>query len=491
MSTHTELNEHGEQITLIADGVDAPVAATPKRTRSPRKRAPAAEPAAAVAPASAPTPPSAQVIELVPPPQSAPAAEPAAEDETNYNAVIKVIGVGGGGGNAVAHMIKSGLSGVEFIVANTDVQAIRNTGAARQLQIGRHVTKHLGAGLVPETGRQAALEDKEAIKDALQGADMVFIAAGMGGGTGTGAAPVIAQLAKELDILTVAVVTKPFSFEGKKKMQVALGGIQELAQHCDSLITIPNDKILSTPGRKVGFLDAFRVADDVLLDAVRGIYDLIVRPGLMNVDFADVRTVMGETSLAMMGTGRASGDDRAQAALEAAIQNPLLDDIHIAGATGILVNIIAGPDFGAHEYGEIGHLVDNLASEDAFTKTGFVLDPEMKDEIQVTVIATGLNRSAAQPPRETPKAQPNDNVLRVRPKIELVRSHSGRRDGTTGLWVDDPLADTDSGESIATRLRGHAHGEAAPEQTRTALSAHDAYLNTDIDIPAFLRRQCD
>jgi len=481
MNATIESRQDSAQISLIA--AEDTVAAKPKRARKPR------QPKAQIQESTAASEVGTSSV-------SAPAAQPLQTppvdtDAGAYNAVIKVIGVGGGGGNAVAHMIKSGLKGVEFIVANTDAQAIKNTGAKVQLQIGRHLTKHLGAGLIPETGRQAALEDKEAIIEALQGADMVFIAAGMGGGTGTGAAPIVAQLARELDILTVAVVTKPFHSEGRQKMQIAQAGIEELALNCDSLITIPNEKIFSIPGRKIGFMDAFRVVDDVLLDAVRGIYDLIVRPGLMNVDFADVRTIMRETSVAMMGTGRASGDDRAQAALEGAIQNPLLDEVNISGATGILVNIIAGPDFGMHEYGEIGRIVESLASKDATTKIGFVPDPDMGEEIQVTVIATGLSRNAAQPPRETPKAQPNDNVLRARPKIELVRSHSGRRDGTTGMWVDDPLADADSGESIASRLRSHVHGEAAPEQTRTALSAHDAYLDTDIDIPAFLRRQCD
>ena len=261
------------------------------------------------------------------------------------NAVIKVVGVGGGGGNAVAHMVNGSVDGVEFITANTDAQAIKNCGAKLQLQLGSNVTKGLGAGANPEVGRQAALEDRERIIDALTGADMVFITAGMGGGTGTGAAPVVAQLAKEMGILTVAVVTKPFPFEGRRRMQVALKGIEELSHHCDSLITIPNEKLITVLGRNATMIQAFRAANDVLLGAVQGIADLIVRPGLINVDFADVRTVMSEMGLAMMGTGSARGDDRAQAAAESAIQNPLLDDVNLSGANGILVNITAGPDF--------------------------------------------------------------------------------------------------------------------------------------------------
>jgi len=479
MNATSESRQDSAQISLIA--ADDAAAAKPKRARKPRPpKAQIQESTAAseVGPVTVPAPPA----------RPAQALSTADADAGAYNAVIKVIGVGGGGGNAVAHMIKSGLTGVEFIVANTDAQAIKNTGAKVQLQIGRHLTKHLGAGLIPETGRQAALEDKEAIIEALQGADMVFIAAGMGGGTGTGAAPIVAQLARELDILTVAVVTKPFHSEGRQKMQIAQAGIEELALNCDSLITIPNEKIFSIPGRKIGFMDAFRVVDDVLLDAVRGIYDLIVRPGLMNVDFADVRTIMRETSVAMMGTGRASGDDRAQAALEGAIQNPLLDEVNISGATGILVNIIAGPDFGMHEYGEIGRIVESLASKDATTKIGFVPDPDMGDEIQVTVIATGLNRSAAPPApaSEMPGVQ-ETGAPRARPKIELVRN-VGRRDGTTGMWVDEPdEAIAFDGGSIASRLRGPAGRESAA--AKPADVSNDAYL--DIDIPAFLRRQCD
>ena len=297
------------------------------------------------------------------------------------NAVIKVVGVGGGGGNAVAHMVNGSVDGVEFITANTDAQAIKNCGAKLQLQLGSNVTKGLGAGANPEVGRQAALEDRERIMDALTGADMVFITAGMGGGTGTGAAPVVAQLAKEMGILTVAVVTKPFPFEGRRRMQVALKGIEELSHHCDSLITIPNEKLITVLGRNATMIQAFRAANDVLLGAVQGIADLIVRPGLINVDFADVRTVMSEMGLAMMGTGTARGDDRAQAAAESAIQNPLLDDVNLSGANGILVNITAGPDFTMAEFDEVGRTIEDFASEDATVVIGTVLDPDMQDEV--------------------------------------------------------------------------------------------------------------
>ncbi len=405
------------------------------------------------------------------------------------NAVIKVVGVGGGGGNAVAHMVSSSVDGVEFITANTDSQAIKNCGAKLQLQLGGNVTKGLGAGANPEVGRQAALEDREVIMDALQGADMVFITAGMGGGTGTGAAPVIAQLAKEMGILTVAVVTKPFPFEGKRRMQVALKGIEELSQHCDSLITIPNEKLITVLGRNATMIQAFRAANDVLLGAVQGIADLIVRPGLINVDFADVRTVMSEMGLAMMGTGSARGDDRAQAASEAAIQNPLLDDVNLQGANGILVNITAGPDFTMAEFDEVGRTIEAFASDDATVVIGTVLDPDMQDEVRVTVVATGLNRVASRPvvgrDRNEARFEPGFDAPR-RPQVQLVQ---GKRDGTTGLMIDDvtdPFMPGTSGNSFVSGLRRSA--ESAPSAPATAeLPQSEGYL----DIPAFLRRQAD
>ncbi|MBB5014554.1 cell division protein FtsZ [Rehaibacterium terrae] len=386
------------------------------------------------------------------------------------NAVIKVIGVGGGGGNAVAHMVNSNIEGVEFITANTDAQAIRNCGAKLQLQLGGNVTKGLGAGANPEVGRQAALEDRERIVEALEGADMVFITAGMGGGTGTGAAPVVAQLAKEMGILTVAVVTKPFPFEGRRRMQVALKGIEELSQHCDSLITVPNEKLITVLGRDATMIQAFRAANDVLQGAVQGIADLIVRPGLINVDFADVRTVMSEMGMAMMGTGTARGDDRAMAAAEAAISNPLLDDVNLAGANGILVNITAGPDFTMREFDEVGRTIEEFASEDATVVIGTVLDPDMADEVRVTVVATGLNRAAARQPLRNEKEH-------VRP-VRLVRT------GTSGTVDLDAMA----GVGVAPPALGLRGGRAEAAAPATAeLPADHSYL----DIPAFLRRQAD
>jgi cell division protein FtsZ len=381
------------------------------------------------------------------------------------NAVIKVIGVGGGGGNAVAHMVNSNVEGVEFVCANTDAQAIKGVGAKAILQLGGNVTKGLGAGANPEVGRQAALEDRERIVEALEGADMVFITAGMGGGTGTGAAPVVAQLAKEMGILTVAVVTKPFPFEGRRRMQVALKGIEELSHHCDSLITIPNEKLITVLGREATMIQAFRAANDVLLGAVQGIADLIVRPGLINVDFADVRTVMSEMGMAMMGSGVARGDERAMAAAEAAISNPLLDDVNLSGANGILVNITAGPDFTMREFDEVGRTIEEFASEDATVVIGTVLDHDMQDEVRVTVVATGLNRNAARQPVRQPERE-----VAQRP-VKLVRN------ATTGLvdYGAMPNAAAPVASSPA-RAKAEAAGDSSMD-----------YL----DIPAFLRRQAD
>ena len=385
------------------------------------------------------------------------------------NAVIKVIGVGGGGGNAVAHMLNAHIEGVEFVVANTDAQAMTTCGSRTHLQLGGNVTKGLGAGANPEVGRQAALEDRERIEAMLEGADMVFITAGMGGGTGTGAAPVVAQLAKEKGILTVAVVTKPFPFEGRRRMQVAMKGIEDLSQHVDSLITVPNEKLLSVLGRDVTLLNAFKAANDVLQGAVQGIADLITAPGLINVDFADVRTVMSEMGLAMMGSGTASGDDRAQAAAEAAIKNPLLEDVNLNGACGILVNVTAGPNLTMREFDEIGRIIHDFASEDATVVIGTSLDPEMKDEVRVTVVATGLNRANAsrqQPPISLVETRP----LQSRPRPVVLRT------GTGNEVVD------------------YAHPEPTfTTQTRTeTTAANKSEPGFDyLDIPAFLRRQAD
>jgi cell division protein FtsZ len=387
-------------------------------------------------------------------------------ERTAPNAVIKVVGVGGGGGNAVAHMVNSSLEGVEFICANTDSQAIRGTGAKHILQLGSGVTKGLGAGANPEVGRQAALEDRERIVEAISGADMVFITAGMGGGTGTGAAPVIAQLAKEMGILTVAVVTKPFPFEGRRRMQVALKGIEELSSHCDSLITIPNEKLITVLGRDATMVHAFRAANDVLQGAVQGIADLIVRPGLINVDFADVRTVMSEMGMAMMGSGVARGEERAMEAAEKAISNPLLDDINLSGACGILVNITAGPDFTMREFDEVGRTIEEFASEDATVVIGTVLDHEMQDEVRVTVVATGLNRGVAA--RQAPR---NERIEKI--ETPRLRPVSGLRDATTGMAIDPVAAPT----ARASRPEGRVATADLPMD----------YL----DIPAFLRRQAD
>ncbi len=315
-------------------------------------------------------------------------------DATNPTAIIKVIGVGGGGGNALQHMLAANMEGVEFICANTDSQALKNSNAKTVLQLGSNMTKGLGAGADPEVGRQAALEDRDRLMDVLEGSDMVFITAGMGGGTGTGAAPIVAQVAKEMGILTVAVVTRPFVFEGKKRAEIANKGITELSQFVDSLITIPNEKLRSVLGQDVSLLNAFGAANDVLLGAVQGIAELITHPGLINVDFADVRTVMSEMGMAMMGSGKAQGEERAKVAAEAAISSPLLEDVNLSGARGILVNITAGKDLSIGEFDEVGTAVKAFAAENATIVVGTVIDPEMSGDIRVTIVATGLGNIA-------------------------------------------------------------------------------------------------
>src|SRR6187551_3489892 len=314
-------------------------------------------------------------------------------DGYSQTAVIKVLGIGGGGGNAVAHMVRQGIEGVDFICANTDAQALKGAKVKTGLQIGCNITKGLGAGANPEVGRQAAMEDRDRIHEVIEGADMLFITAGLGGGTGTGAAPVVAQLAKEMGILTVAVVTKPFHMEGGKRMRIAEQGIAELGRFVDSLITIPNEKLLSVLGPQTTLLDAFKRANEVLQGAVQGIAELITRPGLINVDFADVRTVMSETGLAMMGSGIGTGEHRAKVAAEMAVSSPLLEDINLAGAHGILVNVTAGLDLSIGEFEEVGSTVKEFAAEDATVVVGTVIEPEMQGELRVTVVATGLNRS--------------------------------------------------------------------------------------------------
>ena len=399
-------------------------------------------------------------------------------DNIPQSPVIKVIGVGGGGGNAVNHMVKSNIEGVEFICANTDAQALKNIGARTILQLGTGVTKGLGAGANPEVGRQAALEDRERIAEVLQGTNMVFITTGMGGGTGTGAAPIIAEVAKEMGILTVAVVTRPFPFEGRKRMQLADEGIRLLSESVDSLITIPNEKLLTILGKDASLLSAFAKADDVLAGAVRGISDIIKRPGMINVDFADVRTVMSEMGMAMMGTGCASGPNRAREATEAAIRNPLLEDVNLEGARGILVNITAGPDLSLGEYSDVGSIIEAFASEHAMVKVGTVIDPDMRDELHVTVVATGLGAKIEKPVKvidntvqaayATASAQPAPS--RQEPRVERQELPAvNYRD------LDRP-----------TVMRNQAqHGATAAAK----LNPQDDldYL----DIPAFLRRQAD
>ena len=378
-------------------------------------------------------------------------------DNSPQHAVIKVIGVGGGGGNAVQHMVDRQIDGVDFICANTDAQALQRMRSGTLLQLGHDVTKGLGAGANPERGKQAAIEDKELLRESLEGADMVFITAGMGGGTGTGAAPIVAQIARDLGILTVAVVTKPFPFEGKKRMNIAEQGIAELSEYVDSLITVPNEKLLNIMNDDTPLLQAFSTVDDVLLGAVQGIADLIIRPGMINVDFADVRTVMSEMGMAMMGSGLAQGDNRAIEAAEAAVRSPLLEDIDISGAKGLLVNIAAGLDITLTEFSEVGSTVEDFASENATVVIGTVIDPAMGDEMRVTVVATGLGLDEDQKTAEL--------------QTELRKRLAGNGVPDYGV-LDKP-----------TVIRNKAAGEGKGDVKQQDLE----YL----DIPAFLRRQAD
>jgi cell division protein FtsZ len=388
-------------------------------------------------------------------------------DTHSQNAVIKVIGVGGGGGNAVNHMVESVIEGVDFICANTDAQALKHSNVKTILQLGAGITKGLGAGADPGVGRQSAEEDRDRIRDALEGADMVFITAGMGGGTGTGAAPVVAEVAKELGILTVAVVTKPFPFEGGKRMKVARDGIKDLGDHVDSLITIPNEKLLSVLGKEMSLLNAFKAANDVLLNATQGIAELITRPGLINVDFADVKTVMSEMGQAMMGTGAATGENRAREAAEAAINSPLLEDIDLAGAKGILVNITAGMSLSIGEFDEVGNTVRDFADDDATVVVGTVIDPDLDEELRVTVVATGLG--------EGRRARESDST-QDEPPMRLVA-----RDRKESM-----IPDYSEMERPAVYRKSHG-GAAAAVQVQAEPDSDLDYL----DIPAFLRRQAD
>jgi cell division protein FtsZ len=376
-------------------------------------------------------------------------------DVDTQDAVIKVIGVGGCGGNAVDHMITSGLSGVEFIAINTDAQALKRNQAKLQLQLGNGVTKGLGAGANPDIGREAALEDRERIAELIDGADMLFITAGMGGGTGTGAAPVVAEVAKELGILTVAVVTKPFMFEGKR-VRAANAGIEALARHVDSLIIIPNEKLMQVLGDDVSMLDAFKAANNVLHGAVGGIAEVINCPGLVNVDFADVRTVMSEMGMAMMGSAQASGDNRARIAAEQAVASPLLEDVNLAGARGVLVNITASSTVKMKEIHEVMNTIKGFTAEEATVIVGQVLDDSMEDSLRVTMVATGLGNPVA---RQQPKP------------MQIVRT------GT-----DDAVGAVGGSEEMPNVM--------VNRRSRTVQAMSDSGIDT-LDIPAFLRRQAD
>jgi len=377
-------------------------------------------------------------------------------DSAPQSAVIKVVGVGGGGGNAVQHMLSQEVEGVDFICANTDAQALAGLDAPTTLQIGSGITKGLGAGANPEIGRAAALEDRERIAELLNGSDMVFITAGMGGGTGTGAAPVVAEVAREMNILTVAVVTKPFGFE--RRDAKAEKGIEELSQHVDSLITIPNEKLLDVLGADTSFLDAFGTANDVLHGAVKGIADLIIRPGLINVDFADVRTVMSEMGMAMMGTGTASGPGRARSAAEAAIRSPLLEDVDLNGARGILVNVSGGSNLSIGEFSEVGKSIEEFASPNATVVIGMVIDESLGEDIMVTVVATGLGNAAGP---------------------SVVVDNSVARDVASGRLNMNDL-------DTPTYVRNQ------PSQAKDVDAIDIQGKDLDyLDVPAFLRRQAD
>jgi cell division protein FtsZ len=401
------------------------------------------------------------------------------EHSNSVSARIKVIGIGGGGSNAVNTMIGSKLSGVDFMVANTDAQSLEASLAPVRIQLGGMVTKGLGAGANPEIGRRAALEDQEKIRDFLEGSDMIFITAGMGGGTGTGGAPVVARVAREVGALTVGVVTKPFIFEGKKRMRQADEGIEELKQCVDTLIVIPNQRLLSIAAKTTTMLEAFHKADDVLLQAVRGISDLIITPGLINLDFADVRTVMAEMGLALMGAASASGENRAIEAAQKAISSPLLEDISIQGARGVLINITGGPDMCLHEVNEAASMIQEEAHEDANIIFGAVIDENITDEIRITVIATGFGEMKEEKkPASTPLLSNIANIANAAPKNKKVVH--------LGTIVDDLDSPT-----------WQRKKQGSEEVETVTLSKNSFQFNANLedddkyDIPTFLRRQMD
>lgn len=381
-------------------------------------------------------------------------------DSAAKGAVIKVIGVGGGGGNAVKHMLQSGIEGVEYICANTDAQALQGLGVKTMLQLGTSLTKGLGAGANPDIGREAAMEDRERIKELVNGTDMLFITAGMGGGTGTGAAPVIAEIARDLGILTVAVVTRPFMMEGARRKQSADHGIDELGKHVDSLITIPNQKLLTALGKSVTMQSAFGAANDVLLNAVQGISELITSPGLINVDFADVKAVMSNGGITMMGTGEAQGEDRASKAANLAISSPLLEDIRLDGSRGILVSISGGIDMNMHEFEEVGAVVSQFADGEANIIIGTTLDESLGDKIRVTVVATGLEEAGMVAQKNTAAKKPASGIAHLKP-VQLEPAAKFAAGGGSRSRYDD------------------VPGTAAYQG------------DNSLDIPAFLRKQAD
>jgi cell division protein FtsZ len=418
-----------------------------------------------------------------------------ADDNLSDDAVIKVIGVGGGGGNAVKHMLENNLDGVEFLCANTDSKALVGLDSSITVQLGAGITKGLGAGANPAVGRDSALEDQEKITQLLTGADMVFITAGMGGGTGTGAAPVIAKVARELGILTVAVVTKPFPFEGRRRAKVAEDGVRELRENVDSLITVPNERLLPVLGKNISLLKAFGEANNVLLNAVQGITDLIMRPGLINVDFADVKTVMKEMGMAMMGSGSASGEDRARVAAEAAIHNPLLEDINLKGARGVLVNITANDEVGLSEFTEVGNIIEEYASEDATVVIGCAIDPNVGDEMRVTVVATGLEgKEEAQLKyavgSSTTVASSSATVSSGSSSVAAVKAPEPEAvkvvEPVAAVAVKEPMLKTVVQPEIPA-VKVEDEKPEPPKASQTSSVDSLKYL----DVPAFLRRQAD
>ena len=382
-----------------------------------------------------------------------------AEDQA---AVIKVIGVGGCGGNAVDHMIQNGVEGVEFICANTDAQALKRNQARTLLQLGTNITKGLGAGANPDIGRAAGMEDRERISELIEGADMLFITAGMGGGTGTGAAPVVAEIAKEMGILTVAVVTKPFLFEGTR-LKSAESGMKELSNHVDSLIVIPNDKLMAVLGDDVTMDDAFKAANNVLYGAVAGIAEVINCPGLINVDFADVKTVMSEAGMAMMGSASATGVDRARLSAEQAVASPLLEDVNLSGARGVLVNITASSGLKMREIHEVMNTVKDFTADDATVIMGTVIEENMQNDLRVTVVATGLGELG--------------NGAQAKTPLAIINSRTGTDDATSADGIDWTNIDIPA----VTRRNGRREAVQAMQQSGV----------DELEIPAFLRKQAD